>query len=59
MPQRWQAVAIGWMGVMIGFNIFMTSLGLLGLHFFEALFVTVGSLGIAGYVGFQMVLRKP
>ncbi|CAG0960708.1 hypothetical protein ANRL2_00838 [Anaerolineae bacterium] len=58
MPQRWQAIAIGWMGVMIGFNILMASLSLLGLRFLEALFVTAAGLVIAGYIGFQVVLRK-
>lgn len=43
---------------MIGFNILMASLGLLGLRFLEALFVTAAGLVIAGYIGFQVVLRK-
>ena len=58
MPRRWQAITIGLLGGMISFNLLMTSLGLLGFRFLEALFVVGAGVVIAGYVGFQRVLRK-
>ncbi len=58
MPQRWQAITIGLLGVMIGCNLLMASLGLLGLPFLEALFVAGAGFVIVAYVGFQLVLRK-
>lgn len=59
MLKSWHPVAIGLLGVMIVFNIIMTSLGLLGLHFGEAIFVMGAGILVVGYVGFQWTLRKP